>query len=659
MKSVNERGDTSPQLQNNAAGESKKSPSTDKRGNTSSQNKSGDSSPQNQRGGNPPQKKHGGNPPQKRRHTFRKPGRYKPMSDQKSGTGQQPKLQGAPAPQPTSGKGFPLRMYPLGGFEQVGRNCFVLEVDNDIYIIDLGLQFPDEGMLGIDYLIPDISALRGRENRIKGILFTHGHLDHIGAAQHLLPKLHYPPCYGTKLTMAFIKKRLDEEKITSKANLNVVNYGEKIRLGKVEVEFLKVTHSIPDSAAIAIHTPYGTIVHTGDFKFDLTPMNEPPADFHRLAQQSEKGVLAIIADSTNANRPGHSKSEAEISEALFNLFRDANGRIIISTFSSLLNRLQQIIDHAQKLNRKVFISGRSMETNIEIAQNLGYIKAPRGVIRKVGPGMDKIPDKEVIIMTTGSQGEEMAGLARIGLGTHRHISIKKGDTVILSSSPIIGNERAISKVINNMHLQGATVKTSGELSIHTTGHGHQNDLLLMHRLVRAKHIIPEHGEPYMRSAHAELAKKIGYPDNRIHMLSNGEILEFDVNGNARRSKQKLTIQDVIIDGYGSAGEGKRIMDDRKIMSSNGVIVIALRAYAESKRLVGNPDILARGLIYGSEQEKITSEAIQIAKKAYEESLSRGETERKDLKRAVNGAVFRYFDRKLNRKPMIIPIVIEV
>lgn len=405
MKSVNERGDTSPQLQNNAAGESKKSPSTDKRGNTSSQNKSGDSSPQNQRGGNPPQKKHGGNPPQKRRHTFRKPGRYKPMSDQKSGTGQQPKLQGAPAPQPTSGKGFPLRMYPLGGFEQVGRNCFVLEVDNDIYIIDLGLQFPDEGMLGIDYLIPDISALRGRENRIKGILFTHGHLDHIGAAQHLLPKLHYPPCYGTKLTMAFIKKRLDEEKITSKANLNVVNYGEKIRLGKVEVEFLKVTHSIPDSAAIAIHTPYGTIVHTGDFKFDLTPMNEPPADFHRLAQQSEKGVLAIIADSTNANRPGHSKSEAEISEALFNLFRDANGRIIISTFSSLLNRLQQIIDHAQKLNRKVFISGRSMETNIEIAQNLGYIKAPRGVIRKVGPGMDKIPDKEVIIMTTGSQGD--------------------------------------------------------------------------------------------------------------------------------------------------------------------------------------------------------------------------------------------------------------
>lgn len=570
---------------------------------------------------------------------------------------------GVPVPQgqPTqqmAPRGDKLRVYPLGGFDQVGRNCFVIEVDGDIYIIDLGLQFPDEDMLGIDYLIPDITALKGKENRIKAVLFTHGHLDHIGAVQHLLPQLHFPPCYGTKLTMAFVKKRLDEEKMTGKARLNTVTTGQKIQLGKVSVEFLRVTHSIPDSTAIAVHTPYGTIVHTGDFKFDLTPMNEPPADFQRLAELGKQGVLAIIADSTNATKPGHSKSEAEISETLFNLIRDAKGRVIISTFSSLLNRLEQVIEHARHFNRKVFISGRSMETNLEIAQNLGYIKAPRGHIRKVGPGMEKLPDKEVLILTTGSQGEEMAGLARIGLGTHRHIAIKEGDTVILSSNPIIGNERAVAKVINNLHLKGAHVKTNAELALHVTGHGHKEDILLMHRLVRAKHVVPEHGEPHMRTAHADLAKKIGYPDNQIHLLSNGEILEFDQQG-ARKSKQKHTFQDVIIDGKGSAGEGQRVLTDRKIMSSSGVIIVVLKAYADSKRLVGDPDVLSRGLIYGSEQEEITREVIQAAKKSYTEALDRGETDRKLLKRAVTGGLYRYFDKKLSREPMVIPIVVEV
>ena len=556
--------------------------------------------------------------------------------------------------------GGKLRVYPLGGFEQVGRNCFVVEVDQDIYIIDIGLQFPDEDMLGIDYLVPDMTSLRGKENRIKAILFTHGHLDHIGAVQHMLPGLHFPPCYGTKLTMAFVKKRLDEEKLTSKANLNTVPYRQKTRIGKVEVEFLKVTHSIPDSAAIALHTPYGTLVHTGDFKFDLTPMNEEPADFQRLAELSEEGVLAIIADSTNAAKPGHSKSEAEISDTLFKLIRDAEGRVIVSTFSSLLNRIQQVVEHAKKFDRKVFVSGRSMVTNIEIAQNLGYIKAPRGLIRKVGPGMDKLPDNQVIIITTGSQGEEMAGLARIGLGTHRQIGIKKGDTVILSSNPIIGNERAVAKVINNLHAQGAVVKTNAELALHVTGHGNAEDILLMHRLVKPRHIIPEHGEPSMRAAHAELAKKIGYPDNQIHLLQNGEILEFDAKGNARRSKSKIEMQDIIIDGKGgAAGEGQRVIRDRQIMSKGGSVVVVLKAYSDSKRLVGDPDVLSRGLMYGSEQDAITKEVVQRAKKAYQEALDRGEKDRKALKRAVNGSLYRYFDRKLNREPMVIPIIVEV
>lgn len=552
-----------------------------------------------------------------------------------------------------------LKLYPLGGFEQVGRNCFVLECDGDIFVIDLGLQFPDEDMLGIDYLIPDITALKGRENKIKAVLFTHGHLDHIGAAQHLLPQLQFPPCFGTKLTMAFVKKRLEEDHLVGKAKLNTVPYGEVVRFGKVSVEFLRVTHSIPDSAAIAIHTPYGTIVHTGDFKFDLTPFNEPPADFHRLAELGTKGVLAIIADSTNALKPGHSKSESEIGDTLQTLVRTAEGRVIMSTFSSLLNRVQQIFDVAKDTNRKVYISGRSMEANVEIATNLGYLKAPRGLVRKVGPGMEKLPDNEVIIITTGSQGEEMAGLARMGLGTHKFVSVKAGDTVILSSNPIVGNERAVAKVINNLHLKGAVVKTNQELALHTTGHGYQQDILLMHRLVRAKHVIPEHGEPHMRHAHGDLVRGIGYQDNQIHLLVNGEILEFDNQGNARKSKSKAPFRDVIIDGRGAAGEGARVLTDRKVMSGGGVLIVMFKIYAESKRLVGDPDVISRGLIYGSEETDISKEVAAAAKKAYEEELGRGVTDRKDHKRAVQGALYRYFDRKLDREPMIVPIFVEV
>jgi len=560
-------------------------------------------------------------------------------------------------PAPT---GTGLRLYPLGGFEEVGRNCFVIDVDGDLYIIDLGLQFPEEDMPGIDYLIPDTSSLRGRENRIKAILFTHGHLDHIGAVQHLLPQLHFPPCYGTKLTMAMVKKRLEEEKLTSRAKLNVVDFKKPVHLGKVQVEFLRVTHSIPDSAAVVVHTPYGSIFHTGDFKFDLTPMNEPPADFQRMAELGDKGVLAIIADSTNATKSGNSLSEKQISETLFNLMRDAKGRLIISTFSSLLNRLAQVIEHAKTLNRKVYVSGRSMITNIEIAQQLGHIQVPRGMIRKVGPGMEKIPDRDVVILTTGSQGEEQASLARMGLGTHAHVRIKRGDTVILSSNPIIGNERAVAKVVNNLHLLGARVFTNQELALHTTGHGYANDILLMHRLVRAKHVIPEHGEPYMRAAHADLARAIGYSDNQVHLLVNGEIIEFDKDGNARKSKTKLTANDIIIDGRsGTGSEGQRIMDDRKIMGNAGIFTAVLKVYADSKRLVSDPLLLSRGFVYGTEQGGIHREATSVIRKAYEEEVAKGTKEIKELKRAITSALFRFFRHKLDREPMVMPIIIEV
>jgi ribonuclease J len=565
-------------------------------------------------------------------------------------------------PQVSNSKRKPIiRILPLGGFEEVGRNCMVVQVDKDLFIIDMGLQFPEEDMLGVDYLIPDISFLKGKEKYIRGILFTHGHLDHIGAAQHLLPKLNYPPCFGTKLTMGFLKKRLDETKMSSKVSLNTIEYGKKIRLGASDVEFFRVTHSIPDSAGIAIHTPLGSIVHTGDFKFDFTPVNEPPADFSRIAGIGERGVLAVMADSTNATKPGRAMSEKTIGDSLNRIIRDAEGRLIISTFSSLLNRIQQIIDAAKENNRKIFISGRSMEYNIDLAQKLGYINAPRGMIRKVSPAINKMKDNEVVIITTGSQGEERAALARISLGVHRDISIKKGDTVVLSSNPIIGNARAVATMINNLHLKGANVLTNDTLDIHTTGHGYQEDILLMHRLLKPKHIIPEHGEPYMRSAHADLVKSIGYQDNSIHLLNNGELLEFDSNGNARKSKHRVLANDVIIDGLGTSkeGEGKRVLADRKQLSSGGVFIAVLKTYSDSGRLVGDPDIMSRGFVYGSELNEVSVEASKVVRKTYEEERATGEKDRKAYKKAIQAALHRFFRRKLNREPVIVPIMIEV
>jgi ribonuclease J len=554
----------------------------------------------------------------------------------------------------------PIKIYPLGGFEQIGRNSCVIEVDGDLFIVDLGVQFPDEDMLGIDYLIPDVSCLKGRENRIKGVFFTHAHFDHIGAAHHILPQLQFAPCYGLKLTLAMVRKRLDEDRITAKCRLNTVQYGQTLKFGRVEVEFIRVTHSIPDAAAIAFHTPYGTVLHTGDFKVDLNPIYDAPMDFQRFAELGKKGVLAIIAESTNAQKPGFSPAEREIQDSLRDAIVASKGRIIISTFSSLLTRVQQIIDVAKETDRKIYLSGRSMEENIDLALQLGYLKAPRGLVRKVGPGMEKLQDREVIIITTGAQGQENAGLARMGLGTHRHIIVKKGDTVILSSNPISGNERAVAKVVNNLHEKGARVLKNSELALHVTGHGYQQDLLLMHQLVRAKHIIPEHGEPMMKSAHADLARSIGYAENQVHLLANGEILEFDTQGNARRSKQKYPVRDIIIDGRGSgSGEGERTITDRKVMSTSGAVILLLKAYSDSMRLVGDPDVISRGLLYGSEQQEITRDIALAAKKAYEEELARGSKDRKELKRAVTGALFRYFDRKLDREPMVIPIVIEV
>lgn len=370
--------------------------------------------------------------------------------------------------------------------------------------------------------------------------------------------------------------------------------------------------------------------------------------------------MALISDSTNAQKPGHAMSERDIAKELDATIAKAEGRLIVSTFSSRLCRLQQIVDAAKANNRKVFIAGRSMNTNIEIAQNLGYFNTPRGLLRKVGASMNKLPDREVLILTTGSQGEERAGLARMSLGVHREVSIKKGDTVVLSSNPIIGNARAVAVMINNLYARGAKVLTNDVLDLHTTGHGFQEDLLLMMRLTKPQHLIPEHGEHAMRAAHADLARLAGFEENQIHLLGNGEILEFDRKGSARRSKHRITADDIMIDGLGEgSAEGKRVMEDRKRLADSGVVMVVLRVYKDSGRLVGDPDVLSRGFMYGSELSDVTTETVKTARKAYEEAKIAGEKERKALKKAVMSALHRFFRRKLDREPMVLPVIVEV
>ncbi|MFH1284745.1 MAG: RNase J family beta-CASP ribonuclease [Candidatus Peregrinibacteria bacterium] len=552
-----------------------------------------------------------------------------------------------------------LKIIPLGGLNEVGKNMMVLEYEDDIMIIDMGLEFPSEDLLGIDYVIPDVSYLEENKKRIRGVVITHGHLDHTGGIPYILPKLDFPPVYASKLTAGLISRRLEEFKLTKMAKINALNLDQPLRLGKFLCRFIRVAHSIPDAIAVEVETPIGKIVHTGDFKFDKHPAGlQQKADIHKLEALGRQNVLALFSDSTNALEKGHTMSEEEVEKTLADVVKDTKGRIIVASFSSLIGRIQQIFDIAEKCDRKVFVSGRSMQENIKIASELGYLRHKPGLVQDIKKYKNETPDPKTLILTTGSQGESLSALTRIARGEHPHIKVKKGDTIIISASPIIGNERAIATVVNNLCILGATVIHNQIMDVHTSGHGKQEELKRMIQLVKPKFFIPIHGEYFMRSAHAELAmNQCGIPQSNIIMLENGDVLVAE-QGKVAKSSEKVETKYILIDGRGEGHMGSQVQVDREIMSQNGALIILIHV-DRKKHLKKTPDIVSRGFIYMHESEEIIREITEVAGQAYKNIMKKnpGAT-RQDVKKYIKQTVDKYATSKLERRPLIIPLIIE-
>ena len=465
-----------------------------------------------------------------------------------------------------------MRIIPLGGLEEVGKNIMAIEYGNDIVVIDCGMSFAGPEMLGVDYIVPDVTYLQQRKKNIRGIIFTHGHLDHIGAAQYVIPKVGNPPVFATKLTAGLLMNRLKEFKLDKSTKIHEFDETKKLKLGAFEIEFFRVNHSIPDGMGVYIKSPAGSMVHTGDFKFDHAPAIDKPADLQRIGQIGREGVDVLLIDSTNATKPGFCKSEKEIGENIEEVVAKTKGRLIIASFSSLIGRINQICNIASKHNRKVFLSGRSMIDNMKLAEKLGYTTYPQGTVRKIGPQTNSLPPSQQIILTTGAQGETLSALTRMAIGEHKHVKIREGDTVVISASPIPGNERAIVNVINNLYAQGAKVITNGDMDIHVSGHAHQEEIKLMHSLIKPKCYVPIHGEIFMRMGHAEMIKSVADPKMMITMLeSNGDILEISKHG-CRKSKQKIPANDILVDGHGFGDIGSKVIQERKVLSTDGILI---------------------------------------------------------------------------------------
>jgi len=552
-----------------------------------------------------------------------------------------------------------VRIIPLGGLDEVGKNMMVIEYGHDIIIIDMGFEFPSEDMLGIDYVIPDISWLRERKDRIKGVILTHGHLDHIGGIPYMLPELGFPQLYGTKLTMGLVEKRVEEFGIQKDTVMNVIDPDDTLRLGQFTCNFFRVNHSIPDGVGIVINTPEGNIVHTGDFKFDYTPADGIQADFDKISAIGKKKKATILfSDSTNATKPGHTVSEEAIGETLDMLIRETDGRMIIASFSSLIGRIQQILDAAAKYKKQVFLSGRSIINNIAIAERLGYIKVPKGIIHDLRKA-EKVPGKKALILTTGSQGEAMSALTRISLGNHKNIKIKKGDTVVISATPIVGNERAIYTVIDNLTQLGAKVINNKIMDVHTSGHGSQEDLKMMINMTRPKYFSPIHGQYFMRSKHMELAIEEGVNKDRAIMIKNGNILEMK-KGKVTVSKEKADTNYILVDGLGMGDKGSKVLADRQMMAENGVIIANLKVRKNNKRLVSSVELVTRGFIYQTESNKILDDLKKKIKSQYGQFITKhANPGEQNIQQYVASVIDKFTHKTLARRPLIVVNVVKV
>ncbi|MEA3424021.1 MAG: ribonuclease J [Bacillota bacterium] len=548
-----------------------------------------------------------------------------------------------------------LKIIPLGGMNEIGKNMTVFEYDNEIVIIDTGLKFPEDNMLGIDLVIPDISYLEKNKEKIKGIVFTHAHEDHIGAIPYVLKKFD-APLYGTKFVLGLITNKLKEHKDISKPEMINKNPGDKFKIGKFEIEFIHVSHSIPDAVAIAIRTPKDLIVHTGDFKIDYTPIDGKVIDLARFAELGREGVTLLLGESTNAEREGHTMSESTVGETFEQIFRHTKGRIIVASFSSNVHRIQQIINAAVMEDKKVAISGRSMLNVTSVALELGYLKLPKDTIIEV-TDIDRYPDNEIVLITTGSQGEPMSALTRMANKDHRFVQIRGNDTIVLSSSPIPGNEKSIKNVINKLLETGANVIYESLADVHVSGHACREELKLIHTLVKPKYFIPIHGEYSHLKHHRDLAVSLGMNLNNIFILENGDVVEI-ADGNMVKEK-KVPSGIVLIDGLGVGDVGNIVLRDRKILSEDGLIIIILALDKETGNLKSGPDIISRGFVYVRESEKLVRSSKKVVMKSFEKCQEKNIREWSNIKNALRVSLRDYIYSQTKRNPMILPIIVEV
>lgn len=546
-----------------------------------------------------------------------------------------------------------VKIIPLGGLEQIGMNITAIEYEDTIVVIDCGLAFPEEDMLGIDLVIPDVSYLKDNIDKVKGLVVTHGHEDHIGAIPYVEKEINIP-IYATKLTMGLIDNKLREHNLLNNVKRKVVKHGQTINLGCFRIEFIRSNHSIPDSSGLAIYTPAGILVHTGDFKVDFTPVFGETIDLQRYAELGKKGVLALMADSTNVERPGFTPSEKKVGHTFDVLFAEnKNNRLIIATFASNVDRVQQIINSADKYGRKVVIEGRSMVNVINTATELGFIQIPDNTLIGIEQ-MKNYPDEQIVLITTGSQGENMAALSRIAANIHSKVSITPGDTVILSSSPIPGNEKAINKIINELEMKGAKVIFQ---DTHVSGHACQEELKLIYALTKPQYAIPVHGEYRHLKRHAELAQEMGVNKDNIVIMNNGSVLE--LSKNRMKVTGHVVSQGILVDGLGVGDVGNIVLRDRQHLSQNGLIIVVVTLEKHSNLLVAGPDIVSRGFVYVRESENLMEECHDVVEDALNRCLDHNVTDWGKIKTSIKDDLGEFLWKRTKRNPMILPIITEV
>ncbi|NLY42780.1 MAG: ribonuclease J [Clostridiaceae bacterium] len=545
-----------------------------------------------------------------------------------------------------------LRVIPLGGLGEIGKNITLFEYDEEIIIVDCGVAFPEDDMMGIDLVIPDITYLKDKKGKIRGIILTHGHEDHIGAIPYILKEINVP-IYGTKLTLGLLEIKLEEHGMASGAILRTVEQGQVIKLGVFNVEFINSCHSIADAVSLAIHTPVGIVVHTSDFKIDYTPIQGAPIDLARFAELGRQGVLLLMSDSTNVEREGYTMSEKTVGKAFDEMFADAEGRIIVATFASNIHRVQQVINSAVRYGRKVAFCGKSMVNVVNLALKLGYLNVPKGTMIDINDINKYQPDK-LMIITTGSQGETMSALTRMASSTHRHVEIIPGDLVVISATPIPGNEKTVARVINQLFEKGANVIYKSLAEIHVSGHACQEELKLIQSLVKPKFFMPVHGEYRHLKQHAYLAHKTGIPEENIFVMSIGDVLELDEV--SAKVTGKVSAGKVLIDGLGVGDVGNIVLRDRKLLSQDGLVIVVITIEKEYGTLISEPDIISRGFVYVRESEELIE---KMRKTTYNALLQYEGKDWSTMKLIVKNVLKEYLYSRIKRNPMILPIVVEI